>query len=175
MTCKTTRELAQHFLGRTVTPDHTDEQLLALLSRYFHVHLALRGANLIVVAHPTPGQTATNLKFPVAPKRLEDAAHEIRTQASVAVPRMGVGFTTLSNGQQAIQLTGNYAALAQLREQLNAALDHHDFDFEPFTYWRTDGNGQTGLSLKFLPDKTLPALDPLPTPKVPRPKKTQAA
>lgn len=151
------RELAEHYLGSGYLAGKDDAQLLSAVGRVLNVHLAQRGSAIVVVAHPTPGQAATALKFPVNHARLEDTARTVLSQANLQPPRLQVGYGTLPRTNRAcVRLAGNYAALSQLREQLNMALDHFDFEFEPFTYHRTDGAGTTGLLIQFLPDSSLP-------------------
>lgn len=163
------RELAQHYVDPNLPGTLSDTELCQLLSKYHHAYFGMRGNAIVVAAHPTPGQQGVALKFPLLHSKLEDTVFNLLEAASVVVPQMGIGFTSLPTGQQAVLMRSNYAALVQLRDQLTSCIEYHDYDFEPYQYRRTDGK-ISGLVIELLPDASLPKL-----PDLPKPKKKKAA
>lgn len=163
------RELAQHYVDPNLPGTLNTEELCRLLSKHHHAYVGLKGDTLVLAVHPTPGQKGIAMKFPVTHAKLEENIQNLLREAEVVTPQMGIGFTALPTGQQAILMRTNYAAMVQLRDQLTAAIEHSDFDFEPYQYRRVDG-GISGLVIDLIPDASLPALPELPKPKKSRKK-----
>lgn len=166
-------ELARHYVDPGLPDTLGDTELSRLLSKYHHAYVGLKNGLLVLAVHPTPGQQGVAMKFPVSHDKLEENVRNLLVASEVVTPQMGIGFTALPTGQQAILMKANYAALVQLRDQLTAAIEHHDYDFEPYQYRRTDGN-ISGLVLELLPDASLPELPALPDKKK-QARKTKAA
>lgn len=158
------RDLALYYVSPDLPDTLTETELCRLLSKHHHAYFGLRNGILVVAAHATPGQQGAAMKFPITHSKLEDTIQNLLEASSVVTPQMGIGFTSLPTGQQAVLMKANYAALVQLRDQLTAAIEYHDYDFEPYQYRRTDGK-ISGLVLELLPDASLPELPALPKPK----------